>query len=421
MKRYIMVLLIGLCLIGNPAISYASLDWQIRWDEVNSPQFAKVYIFNPENTNQAFSLEIGDIAKTSDPDPNAPQLIVGQDVSLSLAPGERKIFDIIVYQDIDPNKKFPPLGGKTYQLGSDSYKVLHQNYDTSSSDRQYPVQTRSINPVPKPQDEQKRFTYRNGRGYWTIALTDHDHVMEQVIRTGNRIGALHTSIQQAVLFYTLGEMMLTDEALNIWKTAFPELREVSGPQPPPTSGCTKFVTLISSNLSHYSASRTVMIGDVFGPRDPMLSQVVAAEDLTYTVPANTQESRRPLKVCFMSRQGQPNPQSEYVALITHNDEIERIIRIGQAENYRDLEIQDVIWYINDEVPAPTVGKGLWDRLAVTPTPKPSSGGGTCFGRPQTQPMRVWQSSSTSTTWKNLVVLVGAVVPFSMFFKRKNRK
>ncbi len=75
------------------------LKGKIRWDEIHSPQIAEINLFNPESTAQSFFLQIGDII--TEPDPNTPQIIVGQDVSLQLAPSERKIFDIVVYRSIE--------------------------------------------------------------------------------------------------------------------------------------------------------------------------------------------------------------------------------------------------------------------------------------------------------------------------------
>ncbi len=418
MKTYIQVFLVGICLSGIPVISDAALDWQIRWDEMNSPQIAKVYIFNPESTNQTFMLEIGDVAKTTDADPNAPHLIVGQDVSLRLGPGDRKIFDIIVYQDIDPNRTYAAPNEQTYQLSTESYRILNQNYNSSSSERQYPVSIRAINPIPRTDVEEKQYTYRSGRGYWKITLMDHDHVAEHVIRTGSRMGALHASIQQAILFYTLGDMQLTSEALDVWETAFPELTQAAV-TPTPAAGCTYFVTMLTSNLSHYSSSRSIMIGDVLGPKDNMLSSVVAAEDLTYNIPANTKDSPRLIKVFLMSKRGQPSSESPYVSIINHHAQIERVIRIGVAENHHACAIQDVIWYINNEVSSLSQGKALWERLEGVATPTPSPGNTACFGRSKTQGTTTWHTNAT--TWKNLMVLVGAVIPFSLIFRRKRHK
>ncbi len=422
MKKYGVIVLIWLCLAGIPVISYGALDWQIRWNESESLQIARVFIFNPESTNQPFSLEIGDIAEIADADPTAPQLIIGQDRSLRLAPGERKIFDILVYQDIDPRHVYAPSqGGKTYQLSSDSYQVLQQYYDSPSSSRDYPVSIRAISPVPKPGAEPNRYTYRSGRGYWTSALVDHDHVIEQLIRTGDRIGALHNSIQQAVLFYTQGDMVLTDEALKVWQTAFPELQATPSATPVPNNGsCGLFVMAVSSNRTQYPVTRTIMIGDVLGASTKTLSTVVAAEDLRYSIPANTKNSKRLLRVFVMKKQGRPASESEYVNVINHHKELEQVIRIGQAGNDHPCAIQDVIWYVNKEVPSLTLGKALWNRLhgKATPTPPRRGGQPTCLGGPYGRPLSL---QGNATSWKNLIVLVGTVVPFSLVFRRKGRK
>ncbi|PIE36505.1 hypothetical protein CSA56_00180, partial [candidate division KSB3 bacterium] len=364
MKKYCLMILIGICLAGIPVISYGALDWQIRWNESESIQIARVFIFNPESTNQPFSLEIGDIAETADADSADPQLIIGQDISLRLAPGERKIFDILVYQDIDPYNAYTRSEGeRVYQLSPDSYRVLRQYYDTSStSSRVYPVSIQAISPVPREETGDRRHTYRSGRGYWTSALTDHDHVIEQIIRTGDRMGALHNSIQRAILFYTQGDIAMTDEALKVWEEAFPELRATT-PTPTPNSGrCGFFVTAVTSNRTQTSITRTIRIGDVLGAKEKTLSQVIAAEDLTYSVPPNTENSQRLLKAFAMKKYGQPSERSAYVNVINHNSQLEQVIRLAQANSTNPCAIQDVIWYINREVPTLTHGKALWERL-----------------------------------------------------------
>lgn len=417
MKTLLMVLLLGICLIGIPGVSEAALDWQIRWSDLESPQIAKVYIFNPESTQQTFALEIGDIAKTSSIDPNAPYLIVGQDVSLRLQPGERKIFDILVYQDIDPYNTYASQGTQTYTLSADDYRILLDGRPSSgdSDQNRYPMESRGINLVPRPTPEENEFSYRNERGYWKLILVDHDHVAEQLIRTGNRLGSSHNSIQQAILFYTQGNMALSNEAKIVFYTAFPELEVPSPPQVCPP--CMYCVTLVTDNLSQYSSSKSVMIGDVLGPKDPGLSPVVAAEDLSYTVSPETAGSKRLLKTLSMKRQGVPYEQSEYVSILSHDSQIERVIRIGIAENYDNCAIQDVVWYLNKEVTSLTpAGKALWDRVGGE-VPK-QEGGRSCFGA---QPATVAELESAPENWKNLAVLFGAVVPFGVIFKRKGRK
>jgi hypothetical protein len=123
----------------------------------------------------------------------------------------------------------------------------------------------------------------------------------------------------------------------------------------------------------------------------------------------------------MSQRGQPSEQSEYVKVIHHDSRIEQAIRIGNAEQYHACAIQDVIFYINGEVPSLTIGKGLWDRLGggTQPTPTPTPGRRSlCLGDPTTQPL-VGQSTA-GMTFKNLIVLLGAVVPFSVLFRRKGK-
>lgn len=435
MKTYCTILLIGLCLLGVPVISFAALDWHIRWDENYSPQTAKVYIFNPEYTNQGFSLEIGDVAKSIEADPKAPYLIVGQDVSLELHPSEREIFDIIVYQDIDPYQLYTSGSkGKMYTLTSENYRALGQRYGAPSgsvtTSRQYPysAEAQKITPIGKDDEQQSgdHYTYQSGRGYWKIALTDHDHIIEQLIRTGDRLGASHRSIQEAILFYTQGNMYLSDEALQVWETAFPELSAVDVSPTPPAGDCTRFVTVVTSNLSYYSSGRAITIGDILASNDKTLSPVVAAQDLNYSVSPNTSSSKRMLRVFLMSQRGQPTSQSEYVSIIGHDAQIEQAIRIGFAENYHPCAIQDVIFYINHEVAAPTTGRGLWERIGGTRPPvppvQPTPGGRTslCLGNPFTR-SGGQQQVSANMTFKNLLALVGAVVPFSLIFRRKGRK
>ncbi|GAK56102.1 hypothetical protein U27_03064 [Candidatus Vecturithrix granuli] len=434
MKTYWRIVLIGLCLIGLPITSFAALDWHIRWEETYSPQIAKVHIFNPEYTTQGFSLEIGDVAKSTEANPNAPYLIVGQDISLQLRPSERRIFDIIVYQDIDPYQLYTTGSkGKMYQLTSDNYRALGQRYGTPSStvesSRQYPytAQIQKIIPVGKEDDQYTGdyYNYQSGRGYWKIALTDHDYIIEQLIRTGDRLGASHRSIQEAILFYTQGNMYLSDEALEVWETAFPELRAIDVSPTPPAGDCIRFVTVVTTNLSYYSSGRTITMGDILASNDKTLAPVVAAQDLTYSVSPNTPSSKRMLRVFLMSQRGQPTSQSEYVSIIGHNTQIEQAIRIGFAENYHSCAIQDVIFYINHEVAAPTTGSGLWQRIGGVRTPvpgQPTPGGRTtlCLGNPFTSTAGQQQVSST-TTFKNLIVLLGAVIPFGLIFRRNGRK
>jgi hypothetical protein len=133
-----------------------------------------------------------------------------------------------------------------------------------------------------------------------------------------------------------------------------------------------------------------------------------------------------LRVFLMSQRGQPNSQSEYVSIIGHDAQIEQAIRIGFAENYHPCAIQDVIFYINHEVAAPTTGRGLWERIGGTRPPvppvQPTPGGRTslCLGNPFTS-SGGQQQVSANMTFKNLIVLIGAVVPFSLAFRRKGRK
>ena len=66
MKIYVTVVILVICIFSVPLTSSAALDWQIQWNEA-SPHTAEVRIFNPEDTYQSFTLEVGDVAKTSDP------------------------------------------------------------------------------------------------------------------------------------------------------------------------------------------------------------------------------------------------------------------------------------------------------------------------------------------------------------------
>ena len=423
MKKLVTLFVMGLCLLGMPVASYATLDWQLRWDEANSPQVAKVYIFNPENSNQRFALEVGDVATTADPDPSAPHLIVGQDVTVHLAPGERKIFDLLVYLDIKTASSTQTLAtdeSTTYLLSDESYRVLQENYQSSTGARQYPYTT-MVAPIVRPEEQTntgQRYTYRSGRGYWTIALTDHDHIAEQLIRTGDRMGALHDSIQEAVWFYTLGNTQLSTEGKKVWQTAFPELApETTSPTTP--GNCVQFVTYVAGNQSSYSSKRNLTVGDILGASDASLGPVVAAEDLSTVVPANTSSSKQAVRVYLMRKSGQPGSQSEYVSVINHSSQIERAIRVGHAENYHPCAIQDVVFYVNRDVATLTLGQQLWTRLgnaAITPTP--SGVRPTVCMSPATTQTRTY---SANMTFKNLAVLIGAVIPASLLFRRKNRR
>jgi hypothetical protein len=423
MKTYVTVILLGICILA-PLASFAALDWNIRWDEANSPHTAKVYIFNPEDTFQTFTLEIGDIAKPDSADQYAPYLIIGQDVSLlQIAPSERRIFDIIVYRDIDSNRTLTTASNeKPAQLSSEKHqqelRILGKKYGGSKS-REYPVAILGIQPVVREEPSENRAIYRNKRGYWIVTIVDHDHIAEQLIRTGDQMGAQFGSIQQAIFYYTQGDVQLTDEALEVWETAFPELKAEVSPTPYPYGDCVYFVTVVTANLSYYAASRTITVGDILASSNPLLSPVVAAEDLNFSVSPNTQSSKRLLRVYLMSPRGQPSEQSEYVKIITHNSQIEQAIRIGTAEQYHACAIQDVIFYINHEVPSLTIGKGLWDRLGGTLPPVPTPGRpSVCLGNPTTQPLG---GQTLGMTFKNLLVLIGAIVPFSVLFRRKRRK
>lgn len=415
--KMLVFLMMGVCM---PATGFAALDWNIRWDDAKSPQLAKVYIFNPEYNRQSFSLEIGDVAKTADADPAAPHLIIGQDVSLSLAPSERKIFDIIVYQDIDATKTYASMSEeKMYWLSSDSYRVIGQKYEIASS-RQYPISLQNVVPVPREDQSGNQYQYRSGRGYWTVTLSDHDYVLEQLVRTGYRINASHNSIQEAILYYTQGSMQLSKEAITVWETTFPELRVVDVSPPQPIGDCARFVIFVTTNQSYYASSRIVTTGDVLASNDPQCAPVVAGDDLSYSVSANTPTSKRVLRIYLLTQRNQPTSRSEYVSIMSHSSQIEQVIRIGTAENYHACAIQDVIFYVNREVAAPTTGKGLWDRMngQITPIPPISTPGqrSLCLGNPTTTPRL-----SGNMTFKNLAVLVGVIVPFGFIYRRKGRK
>jgi len=421
MSKYITVIVIGLCLVGMGETGFAALDWHIRWDEVNAPNRAKVYIFNPENTQQTFGIEIGDVARTTDDDPYAPYLYIGQNKKVVLSPSERKIFDIIVYQDMDSRQTLTmstdsQASSSIFQQHEQELRILGEKYGEPKP-RQYPVATLGIEPVVREEPNANRATYKSKRGYWLMTLIDHDHIVEQIIRTGDGMGATFESIQDVILYYTQGNIVLAGEALNVWERAFPELRYV-GTTPGTGTGvdCVQFVTVVTTNLSYYSAMHTITIGDVLASNDPSLSPVVAAEDVNLSVPPNTQTSKRSLRVYLMGRTGAPNPDSEYVKVITHNSQMEQAIRIGRAENYHACAIQDVIWYLNQQVPAPTTGKGLWDRIGGTVVPPVTTPGrpSLCLGSPTVQPGR----QAGGTTFQNLLVVVGAVVPFSSLFRRR---
>lgn len=414
MKTTIISLLIGCCVLIGAAPLHAALDWRIEWSDASSPQTARVYIFNPEATTQTFSLEIGDMAKIADGE-DAPLLIVGQDVSLALSPSERKIFDIIVYQDIDPAHLYAIAGGTTYHLSKASYQALSQRYDLGGAGRQYPVSIMKIEPTERAGATQNaRYIYRSGRGYWTIALTDHNQVAEHIIRTGNNLNAQHVNIQQAILYYTHGNTQLSTEAVKIWQTAFPELISAVA-TPTSLPDCLSFITYSASNPSQYASQRKISIGDVLGSSDASLSRVVAAEEVTYTVPANAQASKYTVKVFQMSLRGQSSAQSEYVSIIKHDAKIENAIRIGTAENYRPCAIQDVIYYLNREVSSLTTGATLWQRLNGK-TGQTNTGQRTCFGgRVNTN------ASARYSSFGQLFLVLAVVVPVSVFFRRKDGK
>ncbi|GAK51993.1 hypothetical protein U14_03239 [Candidatus Moduliflexus flocculans] len=406
MKKTIIAMIVGCCVLAVGPIADAALDWRIEWNNASSPQTARVYIFNPERTLQTFSLEAGDVAKITDDDQLSPQLIVGQDIHISLNPGERRIFDMLVYQDIDARQISTKGGGQTYLLSQESYHVLNQYNDPSS--RQYPVTIRAITPVEREGAKGNQYVYRSGRGYWMISLADHNHVAEQLIRTGNRMGALHASIQQAILFYTQGNVQLTTEALKVWRAAFPEL----APQAiaTPTPSCPTFVTFVASNTTQYSSSRKLAIGDVLSPKDRTSATVVMAEDLAYSVPANGQATKS-VKTFLMSRTAVPTSQTQYDSITKHDGQSERAIRIGFAENYSCDAIQDVVYYINRQVSTPTTGRLLWERLN-----KGSNSGctrSTCF-----QPCV--KSQTQYSALMNLGLVVGAVLPMGLIVRRKRR-
>ena len=416
MKTYGIAILLGICIIGFPLASFAALDWRIEWDEAYSPYTAKVYIFNPEDSFQTFSLEIGDVAKTDSTDQYAPYLFIGQDVSFAqIAPSERKIFEIIVYKDIDPEQTFSVATAAQYQQ---ELRMLGEKYGKSKS-RQYPFTIMGIEPVDREESSQNRTIYRNKRGYWITTIIDHDHIAEQLIRAGEQWGAEFDSIQQAIFYYTQGNVELTGEALAVWNEAFPELNAEVSPTHTPND-CTYFVTVVTSNLTRYQAGQAITIGDILASSDSSLSPVVAAEDVNFNISPNTQTSKRLLRVYLMSKHGQPSEDSEYVRIITHSSQIEKVIRFGIARQYHACAIQDVIWYINHEVPSLTIGKGLWDEIGgyVTPTPIADGRYSPCLGNPTTQPTR---RQADGMTFKNLMVLVGAVVPFSLLFRRRGRK
>ena len=426
MKTYVTVVLLGICMFSVPFTSSAALDWHIRWDG-NSPHIAEVYLFNPEDTYQSFMLEIGDVAKTSDSDPYAPYLIVGQDFSLlRIAPSERRIFKIVVYMDIDPQTTLttasnPQASTLSAEKHRQELRILGEKYGVSES-REYPFSTMAIKPVIREEPRDNRVIYRNKRGYWITTLVDHDHIIEQLIRTGDRMDAQYSSIQQAIYYYTQGNVQLTGEAAKVWATAFPELKAETSPYPYPYGDCIRFVTVVTTNPSYYSSSRTITIGDILASNNQMLSPVVAAEDLDFRISANTQSSKRLLRAYLMAQRGQPSEQSEYVKVINHNSQIEQVIRIGNAEQYHACAIQDVIFYINGEVPSLTIGKGLWDRLGggtQTPVPAVPTPGrqSLCLGNPTTRPIG---GQTARMTFKNLLVLVGAIVPFSIVFRRKGK-
>jgi hypothetical protein len=424
MKTYGIAILLGICIIGFPLASFAALDWRIEWDEESSPYTARVYIFNPEEMFQTFTLETGDVAKTDSTNQYAPYLFIGQDVSFAqIAPSERKIFEIIVYKDIDPEQAFSvTTGEKPVRITSEQHqqelRLLGEKYGKSKS-RQYPFAIMGITPIERETPSPNRAIYRNKRGYWITTIIDHDHIAEQLIRAGEQLGAEFDSIQQAIFYYTQGNVQLTGEALAVWNAAFPELNAEVSPTPPSVDGCTYFVMVVTSNLTWYTAGHTITIGDILASSDPSLSPVVAAEDVNFNISPNTQSSKRLLRVYLMSKRGQPSENSEYVRIITHDSQIERAIRIGIADQYHACAIQDVIWYFNHEVPSLTIGKGLWDRIGGYVTPIPANGRySPCLGNPTTQPTG---RQADGMTFKNLVVLVGAVVPFSLLFRRRGRK
>lgn len=426
MKTIVTIVIIGICLAGIPMTSFAALDWRIEWDETESPHTARVFIFNPEERRQSFTLEIGDIAKTSDDDPYAPYLIVGQDISLmNIRPSTREIFDIVVYQDIDSQGVFssPPgamASQKNYEQHQQQVRALGERYGTIES-RQYPMSIQAVVPVPRDEGVQNRTIYKSSRGYWITTLIDHDHIAEQLIRTGDRMGASYTSIQQALFYYTQGTVQLSGEALEVWRAAFPELNAQPGPSETPTN-CIYYVTVVTSNISAYSSGRAITVGDILAPSDPQLSLVVAAENATFTIGANTPNSKRTLRVYPLSKYGTPSQDSEYTSLIGHDSQLEEAILVGNSIQYSACGILDVIWYLKNEVPTLTTGQGLWEYLngVITPTPTPYGGQSPCLGNPVVYPSGRQQASS-QMTMKNLAVLLGAVIPFGVVVRRKGRK
>lgn len=423
MKTYVTVIFLGIGLLSAPLTSFAALDWRIQWDGANSPHTAEVYIFNPEDTFQSFTIEIGDVARAADAGPDAPYLIIGQDISiLRIAPSERKIFKIIVYHDIDPEATLKTAAeGRVSPLSSAKHaqelRALSQKYGKAET-REYPFAIESIQPVPREEIADSRFIYKSKRGYWLLTLVDHDHIAEQIIRTGERMRAQFDSIQQAIFYYTQTNVRLTDEAQKVWDTAFPELRTGAAPTPPTDdSDCVRFVTVVTSNLSYYAANRALTVGDILAANNPALSPVAAAVDVTINVSTTTAAARQILRVYLMSQRGQPSEQSEYVSLVSHSSQIEQVIRIGTAEGEHPCAIQDVIFYLNNEVPALTTGLSLWNRLNGPPVP-PEGRQALCLRSPTVQPTG---RQAAGMTFLNLAVLVGAVVPVSLLFRRKGRK
>ena len=414
MKTCVMVLLLGLCLVGIPGVSEAALDWQIRWSDLESPQSAKVYIFNPESTSRSFSLETGDIAETSNTGPHAPYIIIGQDVSLQIQPGERKIFDILVYQDVDPNNTYGAQNTTTSTLSAGAYQILLEGRPSSgtgnSRQDEYPISSRGISLVPRATPVEQEYNYRNERGYWKLILVDHDHVAEQLIRTGNRMGASHTSIQQAILFYTQGCMALSTQAESVFYGAFPELKTTTT-TPPSCPLCAYCVTLVSS-----ASLSSLRVGDVLQPENPTLSPVVFAEYLSDDVSAGTATSTDLLVTLAMKRQGvPPYVGSRYLSIVENNSQLKQVIQTGIIYGDSYCAIQDVVWYVNKEVSSLTEdGKKLWDRIEGNNS-RPT----TCFGGRSSSTLAELEAEPEN--WKNLAVLFGAIVPFGVMLKRKGRK
>lgn len=429
MKTYVMLILLGLCLVGIPGTSFAALEWRIEWDASVSPQTATVWIFNPEPTFQSFTLEIGDVARTSDDDPQAPYLIIGQNVAaFNIAPSERRKIPIVVYLDIDPQQTTQafsnPSSVKVSALETEQHRqqlrILVQRYGASNS-RDYPV-VQGV--VPVPRDGSGRVIYKSKRGYWITSLIDHDHIAEQLIRTGDGMEASYNSIQQAIFYYTQGNVALSGEAADVWANAFPELTTEISPTPYPYGDCTNFVTVVTSNLSYSTAGRMISVGDVLAPANSSYAQVVAAEDVNYNLSPNTTSAKQVLRVYLMSQRGRPTEQTQYVRIVNHNTQIEQAIRVGTAEQYHPCAIQDVIFYMNNEVASLNLGQRLWARLgggtgSYTPVPTypPKTTSGICVGNPTTQPT----GRTAGMAFKNLTVLTGAVVPFSLIVRRKRRK